>query len=64
MPDPSRLSVSRGQLGPKCDGCARPLIFAESMTIDADYLCIDCYTEKTGATGATEPKTVGGLPMD
>ena len=64
MPDPSRLSVSRGQLGPKCDKCDCSLIFSESMTLDALYLCFDCYTSETGIEGASDAKEVDGLTMD
>jgi len=64
MPDPSRLSVSRGQLGPKCDKCDCPLLFSESMTLDSLYVCIDCYTSETGVEAVTEPKSVSGLVMD
>lgn len=64
MPDGARLSVSRGQLGPLCDGCGTALLFAECLTIDQEYLCPDCYASKSGVESATEPRSVGGLPMD
>ena len=64
MVNAEKLSIARGQLGPKCAMCGDPLIFAEALVIDSDYYCQLCYEKMTGAVSSSEPKEVAGLRMD
>ncbi len=64
MVDAEKLTIARGQLGPKCATCDSPLIFAEALVIDSEYHCYSCYEKVSGASSASEPKEVSGLRMD
>ena len=64
MPDPSKLSTASGQLGPVCAVTGKALTFGEAIVLDGDYLCIEAYIEKTGASPSTEGKEVGDLDLD
>ena len=64
MPDSSKLSTASGQLGPVCAVTGKALTFGEAIVLDGDYLCIEAYIEKTGASPSTEGKEVGDLNLD
>ncbi|MAZ62026.1 MAG: hypothetical protein DWB99_00885 [Candidatus Poseidoniales archaeon] len=64
MPDASKLSTASGQLGPVCAVTGKALTFGEAIVLDGDYLCIEAYIEKTGASPSTEGKEVGDLDLD
>jgi hypothetical protein len=61
MVDKSRLAVTKGELGPVCEACGALMTFGESCTIDAQYVCWDCYTRLTGAEASTDSKPNPGL---
>lgn len=63
MTDKSRLGIHDGQIGPICDFCGSRLTFGQSIPIDSDFACFDCYQEVTSASSSTEGKVVTGLPM-
>ena len=64
MPDSSKLSSASGQLGPVCAVTGKALTFGEAIVLDGEYLCMEAYVEKTGATPATEGKEVQDLNLD
>ena len=64
MVNAEKLSVARGQLGPKCAMCGEPMSFGEALVIDSEYYCQSCYEKITGAVSSSEPKEVAGLRMD
>ena len=64
MPDPSKLSIASGQLGPVCVITGKALTFSEAIVMDDEYVCWEAYIEATGASPATEGKVVGGLLLD
>jgi len=64
MPDPSKLSTASGQLGPVCAVTGKALTFGEAIVLDGEYLCLEAYIEKTGASPSTEGKEVQALDLD
>jgi len=63
MVDKSRLAITKGELGPICDHCGGLMTFGESMVINAQYVCWDCYQKSTGAEPSTDGKDNPGLPI-
>ena len=64
MPDPTKLSTASGQLGPVCAVTGKALTFGEAIVLDDEYLCMEAYVEKTGASPSTEGKEVQDLNLD
>tara|TARA_B100001250_G_scaffold196153_1_gene168510 strand:- start:1266 stop:1460 length:195 start_codon:yes stop_codon:yes gene_type:complete len=64
VPDPTKLSTASGQLGPVCAVTGKALTFGEAIVLDGEYLCMEAYIEKTGATPSTEGKEVQDLNLD
>ena len=64
MPDSTKLSTASGQLGPDCAVTGKALTFGEAIVLDGEYLCMEAYVEKTGASPSTEGKEVQDLNLD
>ena len=64
MPDPTKLSTASGQLGPVCAVTGKALTFGEAIVLDGEYLCMEAYVEKPGASPSTEGKEVQDLNLD
>jgi len=64
VPDPTKLSTASGQLGPVCAVTGKALTFGEAIVLDGEYLCMEAYVERTGASPSTEGKEVQDLNLD
>jgi len=64
VPDSTKLSTASGQLGPVCAVTGKALTFGEAIVLDGEYLCMEAYVEKTGASPSTEGKEVQDLNLD
>ena len=64
MPDPTKLSTASGQLGPVCAVTGKALTFGEAIVLDGEYLSMEAYVEKTGASPSSEGKEVQHLNLD
>lgn len=64
VPDPTKLSTASGQLGPVCAVTGKALTFGEAIVFDGEYLCMEAYVAKTGASPSTEGKEVQDLNLD
>ncbi len=58
MPDPSKLSIATGQLGPICAVTGRALTFSEAIVVDDRFVCYEAYLEMTGTESATDSREV------
>ena len=62
MVNAEKLSIARGQLGPKCAMCGEPMIFGEALVIDSNI--VNLVREDYWPVSSSEPKEVAGLRMD